>query len=214
MRKADQQVVLLFTQAHFVGEVYANTGSGFGPGLKEIAGPFRLIDGTHAAVFVEGYGHGIYGSESPDAEVAVDDAGAGRFDTHGYRLQAAPRGQAVHEPEGNPAGTVLYRLESTTAKLWPRLADGSGVGEGRMWDGTVPYEDARVRIGVPRYYEADRWSGPLGPDRGISPFALDFGFSAPHLGALFFDPARRYAECLQVPEPWSLEYRTFTFTLP
>ena len=41
--------------------------------------------------------------------------------------------------------------------------------------------------------------------------ALDFGFDEGEVGALFFDPARRYAECLGVPEPWSTDYEAVPF---
>ena len=91
---------------------------------------------------------------------------------------------------------------------------GELVGEGRLLDGAVPYEDARVRIDVPRFHEADRFSGPFGPDRGISPFAVDFGWRAGELGSLFFDPAGRYATCLRVPEAWSREWIGYPFDPP
>ena len=88
------------------------------------------------------------------------------------------------------------------------------MGEGGLVDGPLPYESPWITVGVPRYYEADRFSGPFGPDRGISPFAVDVGFSAPHLGALFFDPARRWAELLTIEEPWSTTYLDDPFTRP
>ena len=41
--------------------------------------------------------------------------------------------------------------------------------------------------------------------------AVDFGFRAGEVGALFFDPASRYRQMLRVPEPWSTEYLGFPF---
>jgi len=64
---------------------------------------------------------------------------------------------------------------------------------------------------VPRYYDAGRFSGPLGRDRAISPFALDFNFDKGTLGALFFNPARRYAEQLNITVPWSKRYLNYPF---
>lgn len=220
VEKASGRVVLLFTQAHFEGGVYSN--GVFGPGEREIRGPFLLVDDTgrpapdarHVCVFVEGHGHGIYGVLDPVALVERWGDGSLVLRTPGRVFRPALPGEAIAEPEPVGEQPVPYRLESLAAKLWPLLRSGELVGEGRLLDGAVPYEDARVRIGVPRYYEADRWSGPFGPDRGMSPFALDFTFDAPFLGALYFDPAGRYAATLEVPEPWSTEYVSYPFQAP
>jgi hypothetical protein len=107
---------------------------------------------------------------------------------------------------------VPYQLESTTAKFWPGVRDGSLVGRGRAFDVTVRYEDPRVALDLPKFHRGDRFSGPLGPSRGISPFAVDFGWSTGTLGALFFDPAARYASELGVPAVWSLDYVDYPFT--
>ncbi len=219
VERASDAVVMLFTQAHYGGGVYVPEGSSIASAAEEIRGPLLLVDaegrpdadGRHAAVFVERGGHGIYGALDRRSGVTVAGDGRAVFATSGRAFRPAAAGEAVREPELAGAEPVPYRLESTTARLWPLLRSGALVGEGRLLDGAVPYADARVSVGVPRYYEANRFSGPFGPDRGISPFAVDFGFDPPHLGALFFDPARRYAECLAVPEPWSLEYEAYPF---
>ena len=117
----------------------------------------------------------------------------------------------MREPALEDGRVVPYALESTTAKLWPGLADGSLVGRGGLVDGALPLASAQGALEVPRYYEGDRFSGPFGPDRGISPFAVDFRFGAGQVGALFFDPARRYAERLSVPDAWSTSYRDYPF---
>ncbi|TAH39511.1 MAG: hypothetical protein EYC70_01630 [Planctomycetota bacterium] len=212
-------VVLLFTQAHFRGRVYAGPAGGIAGAAVRIRGDVLLVDGggrpsaqgRHPVVFVESGGHGIFGLRDSDARAALAPAGGVEFARHGYVLRPAQDGEGVREPR-LLAGVIPYRLESTTARLWPLLRSGELAGDGCLLDRAVPYRDARVAIGVPRYYESDRFSGPLGPDRGISPFALDFGFRAPDLGSLFFDPARRYAECLEVSEPWSLEYVDYPFS--
>ena len=95
-------------------------------------------------------------------------------------------------------------LESLPSKVWP--VEGH-VGDGKMFDGSVTYAGREI----PRYYDGDRYSGPLGNDRGISPFALDFGFSEGKLGSLFFDPAGRYAESLTIDGPWSTRYAYHPF---
>ncbi len=215
------RVVLLFTQAHYRGRIYANDRESFGDGHVKIRGGFRLADalgredddGTHACVFVESHGHGVYGATDSCAEIVLDGEHAYRFSAGtGLLLRPAREDEDVREPERTDSGVVAYQLESTTAKLWPRLRDGSLVGDGALLDGACPYRDDRVAIDLPRYYDGNRYSGPLGNDRGISPFAVDFGFSCGEVGALFFDPARRYTESIRVPNRWSTRYSSYPFS--
>lgn len=214
------RVVLLWTQAHYFGYAYAEPGSGVadGPG-EDLEGRLLLVDeqgrpdpaGRRAAVYVEPGGHGIYGAldSASGARVAAD--GSVRFDDHGLVLRPARPGEAAPEPPLDAADPVPYRLESLTAKLWPGVRDGSLLGEGGLLDGTCAYSGRLGTFPVPRYYEGDRFSGPFGPDRGIAPFALGFSFSCGDVGALFYDPAARYAEVLTVPAPWSLDYVDYPF---
>ena len=117
------------------------------------------------------------------------------------------------EPEQTLSGECAYQLDSITLKLWPLLRGGELTGDGKLLDGSFPYKDDLVDIKeVPRFYDADRFSGPLGSDRGISPFALDFYFDRGTLGALFFNPARRYQESLKIAGDWSIEYIDYPFT--
>lgn len=222
VEKSSGRVVLLFTQAHYSGSACARPDAGFGDGREELRGEFLLVGddgkpdprGAHAAVYVQSGGHGIYSALDGCSGVAIAADGLARFEDHGLVLRPARPGEVVGEPALDAAGPVAYQLESTTAKLWPLLASGELVGEGRLLDGEWRYRDARVDVGVPRYHEGDRFSGPFGPDRGISPFAVDFGWDKGMLGALFFDPARRYAEVLSVPAEWSLEYVDYPFRTP
>ena len=149
--------------------------------------------------------------------------GSAVFEATGIVFRPARAGERVDEPPldrsppaarvpGGADAAVPYRLESTLARLWPGLRDGSLVGEGGLVDGPLRYRGRAIDVHVPRYYEGDRFSGPFGPDRGISPFAVDFGFGEGEVGALFFDPAARYAECLAVPEPWSRDYEGDPFS--
>lgn len=210
--------VVLLAQAHYRGRVFAAPGARFEDGEEEIAGPLHLIreEGElaplHVAVFVESGGHGILSVTDDAAGVATTDDGAIAFNGHGIVLRPARDGERVIEPDlTDLEGTVLevpYQLESTLASFWPGVRDGSLLGEGGLFDDTVRFRSGEREWPVPSVYEADRFSGPLGPDRGIAPFAVDCGFDAKTRGALFFDPARRWRESLRVPEPWSLEYRS------
>lgn len=212
VERSSGAVVALFTQAHYRGGAYAPAGAGFGDGAHSLRGAPTLVDdagrpspsGTHPVVFVEQGGHGIYGVPDRSADASIAPDGRVSFGAAGRVLRPARPGESVAEPALHGEAPVPYRLESLPAKLWPALRDGSLVGEGRLLDGAVPYADDRRALDLPRYYEADRFSGPFGPDRGISPFAVDFGFRSPNLGALLFDPGRRWAEVLAVPEPWGV----------
>lgn len=222
VERSSGRVMLLFTQAHYRGGVYADPGSGIADGTERVRAPLVLVDdagrpapeGTHAAVFVESGGHGIYGLADRHARATLEAGGSVRFTRAGWILRPAVEGEPVHEPALESGRVVPYALLSTTARLWPGLADGSLVGKGGLVDGALPFDSPQGSFSVPRYYEGDRFSGPFGPDRGISPFAVDFRFGAGEVGALFFDPARRYAECLVVPEVWSTAYRDYPFVLP
>lgn len=218
--KQSGRVVLLFTQAHYFGYAYWNDGAGFTDGDEQREATVLLVDdagrpspdGRHAGVFVEPRGHGILGALDEDAGVVVGPDGAARFESGGLVLLPAAAAEAggVREPAAD-AVRATYALESTTLRLWPGLRDGSILGEDGLYDGECDYTCPEVSIGVPRYYEADRFSGPFGADRGISPFAVDFSFWSGELGAIFFDPARRYAACLGVPAGWSTEYIEYPF---
>ncbi|HKP86265.1 MAG TPA: hypothetical protein VJZ26_09220 [Blastocatellia bacterium] len=221
VRKGDSRVVLLWTQAHYKSRVYARPGSGVESAGTKIAGEFQTVDsdglpsetGRHAAVFVESEGHGIYGTLDRDSEAVVKDDGSYSFKGRsGLLFRPARTGEQVREPDETSAGAVAYRLDSITVKLWPLLRDRKLTGDGRLLDGSYAYKDGLVEIEeVPRFYDADRFSGPFGSDRGISPFALDFSFEQGTLGALFFNPARAYAERLKISDHWSQQYINYPF---
>lgn len=218
--KSDGHVALLWTQAHYDSWVYARPDSSISRGSVRIEADMQLVGedgvpdqrGHHAAVFVESQGHGIYGTLHRSSKVRLESDGAFAFSKGtGILYRPARTGEGVTEPA---PGTreAPYRLDSITVKLWPLLRDGALTGDGRLLDGSYAYSDDFVSIPeVPRYYDADRFSGPLGSDRGISPFALDFEFRRGTLGALFFNPARRYAEVLTISEPWSTQYVDYPF---
>lgn len=222
VRKSDGRVVLLWTQAHYRSSVYTRAGSLIESGPTRIDGEFQTVDsngvpdadGTHACVFVEPQGHGIYGTLGPDSKVILKPDGSSGFkDGSGLLFRAQEPGQRVSEPLNCNAGEVGYQLDSITVKLWPLLRDGVLVGDGKLLDGSYRYKDELVDIKqVPRFYDGNRFSGPLGNDRGISPFALDFSFSSGTLGALFFNPAKRYWEQLAITGPWSRDYVKYPFT--
>ena len=222
VRKSDGSVILLWTQAHYSSSVYTNPSSGIESGATRIDGEFQTVDssgapdpnGTHVCVFVESQGHGIYGTLGSDSEVHLNQDGSYSFEGGiGLRFRPTQGSEQVSEPNSTTSGDTAYQLDSITLKLWPLLRDGALAGDGKLLDGSYRYQDDLVDIiEVPRFYDGNRFSGPLGNDRGISPFALDFTFSRGTLGALFFNPARRYAEQLTISGSWSRDYVDYPFT--
>lgn len=221
VRKSDSRPVMLWTQAHYKSRVYVRSGSGIESGESKIAGGFQTVDSTgnpsetgrHAVVFVESEGHGIHGTLDSSSEVVLKDDGAYSFKgKSGLLFRPARPGEQVREPANTTAGEVAYQLDSTTVKMWPLLRDKKLTGDGRLLDGGYAYKDDFAEIEeVPRFYDADRFSGPFGSDRGISPFALDFSFDRGTLGRLFFNPARAYAERLKISDFWSQQYVNYPF---
>ncbi len=221
VRRLDLRVVLLFTQAHFEGHLYTDSGTRVEDGEHRLRGSFILFDdrgvpgsaGRHVGVFVQAHGHGIFGTQDPMSGVSVLRSGEYQFKNgSGLLMRPALAGESVHEPTQFRSGVVPYRLDSTVLKLWPLLNGGAGVGDGRLFDGECDYRDEWTRLWrLPRYYDADRFSGPLGSDRGISPFALDVEFEPGTLGSLFFHPSHRYLELLTIPDEWSTTYLNYPF---
>jgi len=220
VRKSDGRVVLLWTQAHYASDVYVNPTSGISSGEFDVTGEFQTVDeagipnpaGNHAAVFVEAYGHGIYGTLDSDSEVLFQRDTLYSFeDESGLLFRPARAGEEIREPELYTSGEVPYQLEPVTARLWPLLQKGELTGDGKLLDGIWRYRDDLVDVPVPRFYDADRFSGPFGSDRGISPFALDLYWGNGTLGSLFFNPAKRYNEELTIEHEWSLEYVGYPF---
>jgi len=166
--KASLRPVLLFTQAHYRGGAYG--GADFAGGDRALRGPFVCIDdagrpsaeATHAAVFVESKGHGLYGALGRGSRVSIEPDGRARFERQGLVFRPALPDEPVGEPALDAPAPVPYRLESTLAKLWPGVRDGSLVGPGRAFDKTVPYADARVALDLPKFHAATasaaRWA--------------------------------------------------------
>jgi hypothetical protein len=221
VERATDRPVLLLTQAHYRGRAHAAADSGFARGEEPLDADLVLVDddgrpsatGAHPCVTVAARGHGIGALDRDDAERIGVTGGRPAFADRGLILRPARASESREavgaEPSPRAAAPVAYALASTVATFWPGVRDGDLVGDGRLFDGALPLVTPELRVMVPRYYDADRASGPFGPDRGISPFALDFRFGEGECGALLFDPARRHAQCLRVPQPWSVRYVDF-----
>jgi hypothetical protein len=184
--KPDETIVLLVTQAHYDAWGYAGPLSPVRTGREALRGGFEISSG-HPVVYVESGGHGIFGSHDPRAANRLARIGE---PTLTYR--PAEGDEALAEPQAPWEGSAPYRLVSLAAFL------GNSTDHPSLFAG---YED-----GVPRYHKGDRYSGPLGPSRGISPFALGFGWGDEEFDRLFWDPASTLAEAFEISGEWSTEY--------
>ncbi len=185
VRKSTGRPELLFTQAHYRGRIHER---------------FRIEEETHPCVFVQTKGHGLYAIPSDCAR--IDESL--RFRSGSGILLRPAGNETCREPEDWTQGVVPYRLESTVRKFWRRLPELCG--DGRLFDGIVELRRLGHRFRIPRYYDGDLFSGPLGNDRGISPFALDVSFCSGKVGSLLIDPANRYPELVGPSLNWSRTY--------
>jgi hypothetical protein len=194
----NNSVVLLAAQAHLGTSLYAAPGISSGA-IAISDRPLRVLNGAHAAVFVESGGHGIYSiSDAPEELLTkTSDPPALR---EGIVFYPASNG-----PE--PRGAIPYELLSIYDTFWAPYLDGSALGDGKLMDGSFSYyERGMAWDHIPRHFDSDRLSGPCKSDSGILPFAFGFALTDPDLGSLFFNPAEKYAENLSISRPWSTKY--------
>lgn len=186
---ATMSLVLLTTQAHYDAWSYAPVPGVIGIGAEALRGDFEVVLG-HPSVYVESGGHGIYGARDPRAANRLARSGEPVLTyrpPQGDELPAEPR------PPWNESAT--YRLVSLPALL------GNSTHHPTLFTGLVD-RDGRE---TPRYHVGDRYSGPLGASRGMSPFSLGYGWSGGEIGSLFWEPAARYQEALTIRGEWATE---------
>lgn len=193
--KSTMTPVLLTTQAHYDMWSYASLAGPIHHGRETLRSDFEITTG-HPVVYVESGGHGIYGSHDPRAANRLAHQAAPVVT---YR--PAHANETIREPGAPWNESAPYRLVSLPAYLrnstdHPTLFARAGSYDGHM---------------TPRYHLGDRYSGPLGNSRGISPFALGYGWSRDEVGSLFWDPGARYQRALAIEGNWSTEIVSHPF---
>lgn len=187
---ANMSAVLLTTQAHRDAWSYAPVPGPITVGSEALRGDFEVVLG-HPSVYVESGGHGIYGSRDPRA--------ANRLARIGHPIvtyRVAEPGETPREPDPPWTEAAPYRLVSLAAFL------GNSTDHPTLFASVVDVDGHPT----PRYHRGDRYSGPLGPHRGMSPFSLGYGYGRDEIGQLFWDPAGGYHDALRIRTAWSLEY--------
>lgn len=192
---ANMSAVLLTTQAHRDAWSYAPAGGAIGVGTEAPRGDFEVVLG-HPSVYVESGGHGIYGTHDPRA--------ANRLARIGHPVvtyRVAEAGESPREPEAPWTDAAPYRLVSLPAFL------GNSTHHPTLFAKPITVEGHET----PRYHLGDRYSGPAGNSRGMSPFSLGYGWTRGEIGTLFWDPAARYQDALRIRTDWATEYESHPF---
>lgn len=195
VEKANASVVALTTQAHYDAWSYAPQPGPILSRNETLRGDFEIVQG-HPVVYVESGGHGIYGSHDPRAANRL-----ARVGDPVVTFSPAEDDEAPAEPQPPWNASAKYRLVSLPAFL------ANSTDHPTLFAKPVEFEGHST----PRYHRGDRYAGPAGPDRGISPFALGFGWSRGEIGSLFWDPAARYQEALSIRGAWAIEYVAHPF---
>ena len=171
IRKTDTargELVLMQTLAHSDIMLYTNDPAITG-GTHDVSGPIKLTNG-HPLVYVEQYGHGIYGT--PCGSIAANPAASDL-------VRYLPLGRA-EVPDGIPDDKTGYALVSMYDTMWQQRGC---VGQGRCFDGPFEYRGATL----PAQFDGDNY----GTDSANTPWgygqALDGGLER---GDWFLDPAR------------------------
>ena len=148
-------------------------------GYLEVQGPVIWEEGR-PAIYVETYGHGIYGAP---VELKVGEVV--------YRP-----GEVAEVPESIDAPGVGYRLLPIYEVLWSRRDQ---VGDGKLYDRPFDYRGRAL----PGAFDGDDY----GHDRANPPWGYDQGIGDElSRGDWFLDPARALAYHAAFPEPFSRVY--------
>lgn len=153
-------------------------------GYLSARGPV-LQDDRHPIVYVETYGHGIYGHPLDFAHGEVI-----------YRVR-----EATETPEDIIDGHVAYRLISIHESLWLHR---DGIGEGKLFDQPFAY---RGHV-LPATFDGDTY----GKDKANTPWGYDQATGHQlYRGDWFLDPARALAYHATFPSPYSNDYLFNTY---
>ena len=170
----------LFTLAHNHIYLYAFDGSGVKKNALKVRDTVH-IEEEHPVVWVETFGHGIYGKPkilSP------------------HKIRYRP-GDDAQRPPDLSAEDVSYALLDIAATLWPHRHE---IGPGRLFDKPFDYRGETL----PAAFDGDDW----GEDKANPPWGYDQETNHTPLqrGDFFLDPARAYAAFAREPDSISQIY--------
>jgi len=174
--------VALLTLAHSHIYLYS-VDDAVARGALKVRGKVTL-EGSHPVVWVETYGHGIYGVPQALAPGTIV-----------YKVSDSAAGQA-ETPAGIAADNVLYRLVSIYDPLWQHRAE---IGSGRLFDQPFDYRGHAL----PASFDGDDW----GEDKANSPWGYnqEIGLALTR-GDFLLDPAKAFAHFATIEGELSQNY--------
>ncbi len=178
------QPAALFTLAHNHIYLYTFPGAGVKSGALKARGKVWLED-AHPVVWVETYGHGIYGKPQALAPGKII-----------YRP-----GETAERPQDIRDSDVRYALLSIVDTLWQHRQE---IGPGQLFDRPFEYRG----MTLPAAFDGNNW----GEDKANPPWGYDQEIGdALQRGDFFLDPAKAYRYFAKAPVPVSQIYLTNPF---
>ena len=174
----DGRLQAMTTLAH--GDLYLYTATPeVQGGYLKVQGPVQVEDGR-PVVYIESYGHGIYGHPIPLEPSHVR-----------YRV-----GEEAQRPSGI-SGEATYQILDIYDTLWARR---HSIGPGKTFDRPFRYWGRRL----PAAFDGDTF----GEDKANTPWGYIQGRGwRLHRGDWFLDPARAWAYHARFSGPFSFRYR-------
>jgi hypothetical protein len=202
VKKENEKAIILSTQAHLSTEVSVDYHSKIFSGNKKIEHDSIKYIGNHPCVYVESGGHGIYNILSKQKEFKTLEP-----PTLNEGLVFYPNNFEEGEDYQNDKTEYKYILKPIHDSFWKSYLLKENIGNGKLFDGSFDYKDELVNYkGLPRFFDSDRLSGINKHDSGILPFAFSFSLTSNDLGVLFFNPAKKYFNDLDIRDKWSKNY--------
>lgn len=202
VQKENEKAIILSAQAHLSTEVSVDYYSKIFSGDKKIEHDDIKYIGKNPSVYVESGGHGIYNVLSKSKEFKTLNP-----PTLKEGLVFSPNNFESGEDYQDNKNEYKYILKSTHDNFWRNYLLKENIGNGKLFDGVFDYKDELVNYkSLPRFFDSDRLSGINKHDSGILPFAFSFSLTSDDLGVLFFNPAKKYFNDLDIRENWSKNY--------
>ncbi|GIW23606.1 MAG: hypothetical protein KatS3mg068_2613 [Candidatus Sericytochromatia bacterium] len=202
VQKENEKVVILSAQAHLSTEVSVDYFSKIFSGNHKIEHDEIRFLGKNPCVYVESGGHGIYNILSKSKEFKTLNP-----PTLKEGLVFYPNDFDIADKYQEGKTEYKYVLKPIHDILWKSYLLNENIGNGKLMDGAFNYKDELVNYkNIPRFFDSDRLSGINKHDAGILPFAFSFSLTSNDLGVLFFNPAKKYFDDLDIRENWSKKY--------
>ena len=198
-----ERIILLAAQAHLSTNFHSDRRSSISSNLIKTESiqlfnndGYSNSDSTHCGIYIESGGHAIYSSS---------DLSKDFLKNHDYIL-FTPGGR-FGDLFSIDKEKYQYKLIWIYNSFWKLFSLGTNSGNGKLFNGTFNYTDEFFNFkNLPRHFDSDRISGPFKTNSGIIPFSFSFNLLSLDLGVLFFNPAKKYNNEMNISSAWSRNY--------